>query len=69
MRQLLTENSPLDAEQLELEDPIADSPLLRTIQPHKQALNQGEIVELIKHDQLDICENKGENPFSQLCYR
>lgn len=65
MRQLLSENSPLETEQLELEDPIADSPLLRTIQPHKQALNQGEIVELIKHDQLATCEDKGENCFNQ----
>lgn len=45
-------NNTVNEEDLELDEPINNSHLLRTFLPQKQALNQGEVVELVKYDQL-----------------
>lgn len=52
MRQLLGEQTFSEPEALTLEQPVDDSPLLRAVAPHRQALTQGETVELVKHDHL-----------------
>ncbi|XP_056634228.1 uncharacterized protein LOC130443540 isoform X1 [Diorhabda sublineata] len=38
---------------LELNEPISNSQVLRAIAPQRQAINQGEVVEFIKYDQLE----------------
>lgn len=40
-------------ENTELDTPVANSQLIRTILPQKQALNKGEIVELINYEELE----------------
>lgn len=52
MQQLLTSAVHVEEEIIELDEPISNLQILRTIAPQKQALNQGEIVELVKYDQL-----------------
>ncbi|XP_076269463.1 uncharacterized protein LOC143202058 isoform X2 [Rhynchophorus ferrugineus] len=52
MLQLLNEEHSYSVEQSHLDEPIPNSQILRTLLPQKQALNQGEVVELIKYDQL-----------------
>ncbi|XP_074032000.1 uncharacterized protein isoform X2 [Leptinotarsa decemlineata] len=52
MQQLLSGPEEIDEEILNLDEPVSSSQILRTIAPQKQALNHGEIVELVKHDQL-----------------
>ncbi|KAH1016734.1 hypothetical protein HUJ04_007910 [Dendroctonus ponderosae] len=59
MRQLLCEETVPDLVQISFENPISDSLLLRTIVPQRQALNQGEVVEFIKYDQLLLEESTG----------
>lgn len=56
MRQLLCEESFCDTETLSYQEPVEDSPILRAVAPHKQALTQGETVHLVQHDQLDTEE-------------
>ncbi|CAH2013512.1 unnamed protein product [Acanthoscelides obtectus] len=51
MQQLLKTSTELDDEILTLEEPIENLQILRTVTP-QQALTQGELVELIKYDQL-----------------
>ncbi|KAJ8946790.1 hypothetical protein NQ314_008773 [Rhamnusium bicolor] len=60
MQQLLNSAIHLDEEIIELEESIPHSQILRTIAPQKQALNQGEIVELVKYDQLKDDESDTE---------
>ncbi|KAG5891517.1 hypothetical protein JTB14_014441 [Gonioctena quinquepunctata] len=57
MQQLLSGIDKADEEILNLDEPVPNSQILRTIAPHKQALSQGEIVELVKYDQLKEEEN------------
>lgn len=45
-------------EDLEYEKPVSESQILRTIAPQKQAIKQGEILELVKYDQLQDVENE-----------
>ncbi|KAJ8959113.1 hypothetical protein NQ318_022370 [Aromia moschata] len=52
MRDLLTSAAYVEEELIELEEPVSNSQLLRTIAPQKQALTQGEVVSLVKYDQL-----------------
>lgn len=52
MLQLLNEETNYSGEQSFLDEPVSNSQILRTLLPQKQALNQGEVVELIKYDQL-----------------
>lgn len=48
------QESPFNTEQqLQLDTPIANSALLRSLLPHRQALTIGELVELLQHDQLE----------------
>nr|CAH7757622.1 unnamed protein product [Callosobruchus chinensis] len=67
MRQLLNRPGELDDEILSLEEPIENLQILRTIAP-QQAVTQGELVELLKYDQLkDDCgvkvdESPGDQP-------
>lgn len=51
--QLLNGITEFDLEQSELEEPVNSSTILRTIAPERQALTQGELVELVKYDQLE----------------
>lgn len=52
MRQLLCEESIYEEETLRFAEPIEDSPILRTVAPHRQALTHGETVKLVRYDQL-----------------
>lgn len=52
MQQLLCGDSTFVEVGFDLDEPVNNSQILRTILPQKQALNQGEIVELVKYDQL-----------------
>lgn len=54
MRQLLCceESIYKQEETLQFEVPIEDSPILRAVAPHKQALTYGETVDLLRYDQL-----------------
>ncbi|XP_022917041.1 coiled-coil domain-containing protein 32 [Onthophagus taurus] len=52
MNQLLNNTQYSEDVDLELDEPIESSTVLRAITPQKQALTQGEIVELVKYDQL-----------------
>lgn len=60
MQQLLTSAVHIDEEIIELDEPISNSQILRTIAPQKQAINQGEIVELVKYDQLKNDDSDSE---------
>lgn len=60
MQQLLSTAVHVEDEILELEEPISNSQILRTIAPQKQALSQGEIVELVKYDQLKDDDSDSE---------
>lgn len=60
MRQLLQENYIYEEEILQFEEPIEDSPILRAVAPHRQALTHGETVELVRYDQLDKVEKREE---------
>lgn len=54
-----------DSEELDLNTPVENSSILRTIAPHRQALTQGELVELVKYDQLvdeEAEDAKAEDP-------
>lgn len=52
MRHLLCTETVYVDEDLKLDEPIEDSPILRTVAPHRQALTHGETVELVRYDQL-----------------
>lgn len=52
MQQLLFSQCEVDDETIDLNTPIDNSTILRAIAPQKQALTQGELVELVKYDQL-----------------
>ncbi|CAH0564165.1 unnamed protein product [Brassicogethes aeneus] len=53
MQQLMLADPFYEDENIELDTPVPNSHIIRTLQPQKQALNQGEIVELVKYDQLN----------------
>ncbi|XP_030768043.1 uncharacterized protein LOC115891651 isoform X2 [Sitophilus oryzae] len=61
MVQLLTDETTSFTESTCLDEPIQNSQLLRTLLPQKQALNQGEVVDLIKFDQLALEVEEAEN--------
>lgn len=62
-------NSDSVDEILDLDTPIENSTILRTILPQRQALTQGELVELVHYDQLieenDINSQNIENSHSR----
>lgn len=60
MQQLLTSAVHVEEEIIEFDEPISNSQILRTIAPQKQALYQGEIVELVKYDQLKNDDSDSE---------
>lgn len=51
MQQLLSSNTYLE-QHIDFED-SPQSLILKTIAPQKQALNQGELLQLVKNDQLE----------------
>lgn len=53
MHQLMNTIAEFDIQQSIFEEPIDSSPILRTIAPEKQALTQGELLELVNYDQLE----------------
>lgn len=58
MQQLLKNETCLEQDQhIDFEKSPA-SLLLKSIAPQKQALNQGELLELVKNDHLDSSQNK-----------
>ncbi|CAG9832566.1 unnamed protein product [Diabrotica balteata] len=52
-----------DEDILDLDEPTANSQVLRAIAPQRQALNRGKIVEFIKYDQLD--NEEGDSPINR----
>ncbi|XP_060522810.1 uncharacterized protein LOC132699873 [Cylas formicarius] len=52
MRQLLNEESERYFEYSSLDEPISSSQIVRAILTQRQALNQGEILNIIKYDEL-----------------
>lgn len=52
MRDLINDYALVDEDILSLDEPVPNSQLLRAIAPQRQALNQGELVDLVRHDQL-----------------
>lgn len=54
MRQLMREDSfhEYSEETWRFEEPVEDSPVLRVVAPHKQALTLGETVQFLHYDQL-----------------
>ncbi|CAG9812783.1 unnamed protein product [Phaedon cochleariae] len=52
MEQFMSNSNQIDLELLDLQEPLPNNPLLRTVAPQRQALEQSEIVELVKYDQL-----------------
>mgnify|MGYP005983910361 FL=1 len=48
----------------DLDTPVGNSQLIRTILPQKQALNKGEVVELINYDQLETSDSEKESDTS-----
>ncbi|KRT83773.1 hypothetical protein AMK59_3564 [Oryctes borbonicus] len=53
LNQLLSEPEYDCSRDLSLDEPIESTTIMRTIMPQKQALTQGEIVELLKYDRLE----------------
>lgn len=69
MQEFLNDNNfhgidRVDEEVLDLDEPIPSSQILRAIAPQKQALNQGEVIEFVKYDQLDNDSDSSVNQSS-----
>lgn len=66
MRELMKSEDFPD-ETLTLDIPIENSTILRTLLPQRQALTQGELVELVKYDQLvdENISDSSEEPHSR----
>lgn len=65
MRQLLSGAIEIEEEIALLDTPVQNSAVLRTVLPHKHALTEGEIVNLLKHDQLNSASSDNENESHQ----
>lgn len=50
--QALLNSDNISDEIIDLDTPVENSTILRTILPQRQALTQGELVELVQYDQL-----------------
>ncbi|GJQ80116.1 hypothetical protein Trydic_g19397 [Trypoxylus dichotomus] len=53
LNQLLNGPECARSDDLSLDEPVESTAIMRTIMPQKQALTQGEIVELLKYDRLE----------------
>ena len=62
--QNLLDGEPHFEENNDLDTPVGNSQLIRTILPQKQALNKGEVVELINYDQLETSDSEKESDTS-----
>lgn len=60
MQELLSDVLRIN-EDSDLDIPVENSAILRTLAPQKQALTQGELVELVKYDQLVNEDDRGDN--------
>lgn len=58
--QALINSDNISDEIIDLDTPVENSTILRTILPQRQALTQGELVELVHYDQL-IEESDNQN--------
>lgn len=65
MRQLLGGEIEIEEDIALLETPVQNSAVLRTVLPHKQALTEGEVVSLLKHDQLNSSSSDKETESHQ----
>lgn len=66
--QALLNSDNLNDELLDFDTPVENSAILRTILPQRQALTQGELVELVQYDQLieeDNLSGSSENSHSR----
>lgn len=67
--QALLNSDNLSEEIINLDTPVENSAILRTILPQRQALTQGELFELVQYDQLinesDISNQNTENSHSR----
>lgn len=62
MQQLLLADAHYDSEEtLELDAPVTTSHIVRALYPERQAISQGEVVELVKYDQLTNDDDDSEN--------
>lgn len=53
LNQLLNGPEYIHSDDLVLDEPVESTAIMRTILPQKQALTQGEIVELLKYERLE----------------
>lgn len=53
LNELLNRSEYIHSDDLVLDEPVESTAIMRTILPQKQALTQGEIVELLKYERLE----------------